>query len=279
MDIENGGEVDKSKELDVLNKGVASPRIRGTNASTVAVVGAAGAGAASGGGSSSGKSSFVRNAEKVVGQPADGLSKTDSRQKDDSNINSFTSGGGEKNASEKLVGRSMHSMHNIGEQGSGKKSVGSGKHILNNNNNNNNNNNQGIRKSGATSPGNGNGRLSLTRKGSAFLRSGSLVDGIGGLMSRSPKQGTDPGSNNISQICDTMLTITDASQGLSPQEMACLLNPYGTIRPESHDVEEQGNDQPYPYSTWTSPLIVNATLSPILRRFITQSVRQPETFP
>ena len=269
MDIENGGEVDKSKELDVLNKGVAASRIRGTNASTVAD--AAGAGAASGGGSSSGKSSFVRNAEKVVGQPADGLSKTDSRQKDDSNINSFTSGGGEKNASEKLVGRSMHSMHNIGEQGSGKKSVGSGKHILNNS--------QGIRKSGATSPGNGNGRLSLTRKGSAFLRSGSLVDGIGGLMSRSPKQGTDPVSNNISQICDTMLTITDASQGLSPQEMACLLNPYGTIRPESHDVEEQGNDQPYPYSTWTSPLIVNATLSPILRRFITQSVRQPDTFP
>ena len=92
---------------------------------------------------------------------------------------------------------------------------------------------------------NQNDNTAQTGKGRPPSRKGSLeISGFGGFgsfigRSNSQRRGSDP-SGYFLQICDTTLTITDASQGLSTQEMACLLNPYGTIRPESHDVEEQG---------------------------------------
>ena len=87
-----------------------------------------------------------------------------------------------------------------------------------------------------------------SRKGSLEIRgSGKVVRSLsrkGSLETARGAFGYNGGTNGsgcyLQQICDTKLTITDAGQGLTTQEMACLLNPYGTIRPESQDVEEQG---------------------------------------
>ena len=121
-----------------------------------------------------------------------------------------------------------------------KKSVPLKKHKSFNGNNNLlrdsslNNNSDALSAAGKSKP--------PSRKASMEM---GLIGLLGGSTTRLQRQPSEPSDSYVLQICDTKLTITDAGEGLSTQEMACLLNPYGTIRPESHDVEEQGTTIQY----------------------------------
>ena len=107
----------------------------------------------------------------------------------------------------------------------------------------------------AISPSGNNSSRASVSSPPARARVGSFEKGLNGLgfvgrssslvVLRPGPDPTGPSDSYVLQICDTRLTITDAGPGLSTQEMACLLNPYGTIRPESHDVDEQGTVRHY----------------------------------